>query len=331
MNTIALPIDELADTLSEIANGNFYARIESEYKGDFDRIKKSVNSTAIDLDKYLTEKEKAESDAYKAELAKGQAEAVAEAMLSSARYASKIQQNLLPQKEVFDKAFSDYSIIWHPRDIVGGDFYWLKNFDKGTVLCVCDCTGHGTPGALLTMLVASTFESIISDEQITDTASILYMLDQRLSTVLNAKTDDVTSMVINDGCDLVVMFIAKNGSVSMSAGNTNVLVCDGKEVIRYKGQQLFVGEGRITSKDYVNVIRLSPNRNNKFYIASDGLSDQIGGEHKKQFGYKVLENIILENHKEDQKTISNKIWEAFEEHQGDEDRRDDFVLITFKI
>jgi len=331
MDTITLPIDDVSATLQEIANGNFEARIESEYKGDFDRLKKSVNSTAVDLDKYLTEKQQAESEAYKAKLAKAQAEAVADVMLSSARYANKIQQNLLPQSDVFDEAFSDYSVIWKPRDIVGGDFYWMRNFDEGTVLCVCDCTGHGTPGALLTMLVASTLETIISEERHTDTAQILYMLDQRLATVLNAKIDDIASMDINDGCDLVVMFIGKEGGISMSAGNFNLFVCDGEKVTRYKGQSLFVGEGRIKSKDEVKVVSIPHNPNDKFYIASDGLPDQIGGERNIQFGYRTLERIILENHHENQSVISGKVWDAFESHRGDEPRRDDFELITFKL
>ena len=330
METLELPIEDVATTLQEIANGNFEARIEREYKGDFDRIKKSVNSAAVDLDTYLTEKQRAENDAHRAELAKGQAEAVAEAMLSSARYANKIQRNLLPQNNVFEEAFSDYSVIWHPRDIVGGDFYWLKNFEEGAILCVCDCTGHGTPGALLTMLVASTLETLISEGRRTDTAEILFLLDQRLSTVLNAKADDVFSMEINDGCDLVVMHVAKDGSVSMSAGNINVFTCDGNEVVRYRGQPLFVGEGRLKSKEEVEVVKIPANPQNKFYVASDGLSDQIGGAFVKQFGYKALENIILDNHDESQESISQRIWNAFEEFRGEEPRRDDFQLITFK-
>jgi len=251
-------------------------------------------------------------------------------MLSSARYANKIQRNLLPGNHVFDEAFSDYSVIWHPRDIVGGDFYWLKKFKKGSVLCVCDCTGHGTPGALLTMLVASMLENLVSEERYTDIAEILYMLVERLAAVLNAKSDDIDSMEINDGCDLVIMFIANDGSVSMSAGNIDVFTCDGKAVTRYRGQPLFVGEGRLKNKNEVEVISISGNPENKFYISSDGLCDQIGGEHNKQFGYKELESIVLENHHENQTVISDKIWDAFEEHRGEEPRRDDFELITFK-
>jgi len=330
MNTIALPIDEVSSTLQEVAGGNFDARIKSEYKGDFDRIKEAVNSTAVDLDTYLKERDKAEHEAHAAELAKGQAEAVSEAMLDSARYANKIQQNILPEESVFVKAFSDHSIIWKPRDIVGGDFYWLKNFKKGSVLCVCDCTGHGTPGALLTMLVASTLETLVTEERCTDTAEILYLLDRRLAAVLNAQYDDIASMKINDGCDLAVMFIANDGAITLSAGNLNVLACDGSSVTRYRGQTLFVGEGRLKDKNDVNVVRIPPNPDNKFYVSSDGLYDQIGGEQYKQFGLPTVESIIIENHHEKQEAISDMIWEAFEAFRGDEPRRDDFELITFK-
>ncbi|MCL2665487.1 MAG: SpoIIE family protein phosphatase [Defluviitaleaceae bacterium] len=331
MDTISLPIDEVAYALAEIANGNFNVRISSDYKGDFARIKKSVNSTAVDLDKYLTEKEKAESDAYKAELAKGQAEAVAEAMLSSARYARKIQRNLLPTNRVFDEIFADYSIIWEPRDVVGGDFYWLKNFGGCAVLCVCDCTGHGTPGALLTMLVASILEALVTSEHCTDTAQILYALDRRLAAVLNVKTGGAADMEINDGCDIVVMHISKDGSILMSAGNINVFACDGSKVTRHRGQSLFIGEGRLEGKGEVETVKIEPKPGQKFYVASDGLSDQIGGGQKKQFGYKVLEQIILENHSEKQETVTKKVWDAFEEYRGDEPRRDDFELISFKL
>ena len=138
-------------------------------------------------------------------------------------------------------------------------------------------------------------------------------------------------MEINDGCDLVIMFIAKDGNISMSAGNTNVFTCDGDKVSRYKGQQLFIGEGRLTSKDEVEVIDIKPNPDNKYYISTDGLYDQIGGETKKQFGYKKLENIIIDNHHKSQEFISGKIWETFEEYRGNEPRRDDIELITFKL
>jgi len=251
-------------------------------------------------------------------------------VMSSIQYANKIQKNLLPTDSVLKTAFSDYSVIWEPRDVVGGDIYWAKNFEDGTVLCICDCTGHGTPGALLTMLVVSAFESTITEKDYKDTAQILYMLDKRLATVLNVKTDDSVSMDINDGCDLAVLFIAKDGGVTVSSGNTNVFVCDGEKVTRHKGQSIFIGEGRISHKDEIKTIIIPSNPSNKYYIASDGLSDQIGGEKNRKFGYKTFEGIILDNHNEGLNIITKRIWDIFEEYRGNQPRRDDFELITFK-
>ena len=247
----------------------------------------------------------------------------------SIKYAGKIQKNLIPDEDKLKEAFSDYSIIWKPRDVVGGDIYWAKNFDDGTILCVCDCTGHGTPGALLTMLVVSSFESTITNERHTDTAEIIYMLDRKLSSVLNVKSGDEFSTDINDGCDLAVLFIAKDGSITMSAGNMGVFVCNGEKVTRYKGQKMYVGEGKIKSKDKIKTVKIPADPGNKFYIASDGLYDQIGGEEKIPYGYSGFEGIILDNHNEKHSVISDKIWQSFEEYRGDNMRRDDFELITF--
>ena len=245
------------------------------------------------------------------------------------RYASKIQTSIIPDEEKLGKAFSDYSIIWKPRDIVGGDIYWAKNFDDGTVLCVCDCTGHGTPGALLTMLVVSAFESTITKESHTNTAEILYMLDKRIASVLNVKSNTEEYTDINDGCDLAVLFIANDGSVTFSSGNTNIFVSDGKEITRHRGQKIYVGEGKIKSKDNVKTTFIEANPANKFYIASDGLYDQIGGYDKIPYGYDEFEKLILENHSKEHNVISDTIWQSFESYRGDNARRDDFELITF--
>ena len=257
-------------------------------------------------------------------------------ILSSIQYASKIQRNLLPREAKFEEAFSDHAIIWNPRDVVGGDVYWLRNFDKGSVLCVCDCTGHGTPGALLTMLVSSAFESIVNEENCDDPALIMAELDHRLAISLNAEQNASghkrkLAIDFNDGCDLAILFIArKDKSIKMASGNTNVFVCDGNEVKRYTGQRLHIGSGYLTDKADVTIQEIPPNINHKYYIASDGLYDQIGDDGTK-FGYKSLCNMILENHNCPQSKIADKIWQAFEAKRGHEDRRDDVELIAFTL
>lgn len=287
-----------------------------------------------DIKKYMTDKLEAEQAMHESDLAKGRAEAAREAIISSLTYASKIQKNLLPKEEVFKEAFSDYSIIWKPRDIVGGDIYWIKTFDEGTVLCVCDCTGHGTPGALLTTLVVSMLEASVNKNNYKDTADILLTLDQKLADALNVDLNvgaknEVSD--IKDGCDIAVIYIAKDGGVTISSGNIHIFICDGKQVTQLKGQKIFIGEGKLKSRDEIKEIKIPYNPENKYYIASDGLYDQIGGEYGIPFGYGTFKRIILENHNETQAFISEKIWEEFEDYRDDQPRRDDFELITIKI
>ncbi|MDR3000084.1 MAG: SpoIIE family protein phosphatase [Fibromonadaceae bacterium] len=249
-------------------------------------------------------------------------------IMAGINYASEIQRSILPPNHVMSSAFSDYSVIWEPRDIVGGDIYWAKRFGKGSVLCVCDCTGHGTPGALLTMLVMSALDSIVSESNCNDTAEIIFRLDERLRKVFNVRNYKEDKKM-NDGCDLAVLFIANDGSVRFSAGNTNVFICNEKKVQRVKGQKIFVGEG-IDNKEKIKTMYVPFDPKNKFYIASDGLFDQPGGEDSVPFGYKRFEKLVIANHTKDIATISNIIEAEFERYRGAEQRVDDLELIIFQ-
>ncbi|MCL2801524.1 MAG: SpoIIE family protein phosphatase [Treponema sp.] len=308
------PIKHLVYGLGRIAESRLDTRIEGNYNDEFDHIKDAVNSMAEKLKEHMN-------------------------LVSGIEYAGKIQRNLLPLDDTFKKAFTDYSCIWKPKDIVGGDIYWLKNFNDGTVLCVCDCTGHGTPGALLTMLVVSAFETLIDDSNYKDTAQIIWELEKKLIAELNVSSKRASKgLVINDGCDLAVLYISKKGAVKISSGNTNVFICDGKNIQRLRGQKLRVGSGALINKEQIDVTVIEENPNNKFYIVSDGLYEQIGSQLDSQFGndellpfgFKILEKIILENHNESQSVISEKIYIEFENHRGNNARRDDLQLITFK-
>ena len=327
------PVEHLVEGIGKIAEGDLDARIEGSYNDEFDKIKDAVNIMAANIKTYMEGKLRAEHQAHQSDIEKARAEAATEAIMSSISYASRIQKNLLPPDGTLEAAFSDYSVIWKPRDIVGGDIYWTKRFDTGTSLCVADCTGHGTPGALLTMLVVSALQSIIWPSNRCDTAAILWQLDQRLAAVLHAEggTNGTQGIAdIADGCDIVVLFIAKDGDVTFSSGHMNVFVCDGRDVRRFRGQHIFIGEGRLKSKDEVETHTIPASPDNKFYIASDGLYDQPGGGQGKAFGVKGFERILLESHNEKQAVIACRVWEAFEEYRGAEPRVDDIELIAFQ-
>lgn len=254
-----------------------------------------------------------------------------ETILSGMAYAGKIQRNLLPSEENFKKAFSDYSILWSPKDIVGGDIYWLRNFPDGAVLCVADCTGHGIPGALLTMLVSTALDNVVREDNYRDTARILYELDRRGKEILYSKRSVENAILdIRDGCDLAVLFVAKDGSVIFSSANTPVFICDGREVRRYRGQRLHIGEGRLKSPGEVERIALPANRDAVYYVATDGLFDQIDAGGGRPFGRRAFQEMILAHYQEKQAEVSQKVWEAFEAHRGSQPPRDDVELISFR-
>ena len=307
-----------------------YNAIKNQYKSRarLDALASNLSLTT----KSLREKRMAVQSAHDAELDKARAEAAREAVLSSLVYASRIQRALLPPRTIFTEAFADFSILWHPRDIVSGDIYWIKNFADGTVLCVCDCTGHGTPGALLTMLVVSAFDVIVNEHTYKDTASIMRKLDAHLAAALYDSSDEEKNDMadIRDGCDLAILYFPKSGDVTFSSANFPVFVCDGSAVTRLKGQRIFVGEGKLSGDVKIKTTVIPSKPGNKYYISSDGMFDQKGGAKGLPFGYSSFKKIILEHHNEPLDVISGKIWDKYESYRGSHPRKDDFELISIK-
>lgn len=334
VESVTRPMEEIGRAAKRFARGHLDFSIRRRAKDEIGLLADGFSAAARELSVHLTEKQAAENAAHQAELARGKAEAATAAIVSGIKYASKIQKNLRPADTVFQSAFSDHHIIWKPRDIVGGDIYWMKNYGDGSILCVCDCTGHGTPGALLTMLVVSALEASVKESNYSDPAHILWRLDQQLAAVLNArqrKAGNGTALDFSDGCDIAIVFAAPGGEVRIASSGIPVFICDGKNVQRVRGQKLNIGEGLLRGPDTVKVSEIAPDPDNKFYIASDGLYDQIGGPLARPWGYSEFKKIILARHEAPLAHIGEKIWQAFEAWRNAEARRDDLELIAFQL
>ena len=325
---ISRPIREALQVLDRVAAGDFHARVLGSYSGEMALIKQSVNCMAARLADCVEQVVQAQGTAQASELEKARMEAAANAVLANLNYARTIQENMLPPAQELAQAFADHAVIWRPLDTVGGDVYWVKRFAQGTVLCVCDCTGNGMPGALLTMLVVSALEGAVDQGNCQDTAAAVWSVEQKLVRVFNLCERE--SARVRDGCDLAVLYIAKDGSVCASSGQMSVFACDGRAVTRYKGQRIYIGEGKVKSKEEIEVAQIPPRPGHKFYIASDGLFEQPGYGSEMPFGYKRFEKLILENHGHRQSVISEKVWNAFEGYRGAQPRVDDFLLLTFE-
>ncbi len=259
-----------------------------------------------------------------------------ESIIDSLRYASKIQRNLLPNEEEMAFSFKEYHLRWIPKDIVGGDLYWVKAFYNGTLLCVGDCTGHGTPGALLTMLVISALDTVVNEKNHSDVEQVVRAVDAQLSKALNAqqKQQDMgwqTSTHINDGVDLALIFLKNSGGADLLlVGGVRVLVCQQDDLQRFKGQRLHLGDGSLAKQDKIRVHKLENDTNSRYFIMTDGLSDQIGEESGLPFGYKRTETLLKENSDKSLADMFSSVHQAFNTHKGNEDQRDDLTFFAFQ-
>ncbi len=247
-------------------------------------------------------------------------------------YAREIQSRILPKQQELAETFADYHFYYKPLALVSGDFYWLHQFACGTVLVMGDCTGHGIPGALMTMMVTSILDGIIDETNCQDTKNIVFKLDRQLSSILNGNKREGDAY-IKHGLDLIVLFIDRqHKTIKLSSANMNLFLVkplNSVEVIR--GQRLYIGDGKIADKSKVRSVYLKYSSKCCYYMATDGIFEQIGGKKHLPYGYSRFKNLIFEHSAQGTKAAVNAVLKDFGEHMHGEIQRDDITLIGFRL
>jgi serine phosphatase RsbU (regulator of sigma subunit) len=268
---------------------------------------------------------------------------------ASIRYAQRIQQAVLGGKEEIIHRFksvpaNDAFVLFMPRDIVSGDFYWygevedpeieLPTLEEGAfipkirIMIVADCTGHGVPGAFMTMLGSSVLDEIIHDQQVIHPSIILKKLDERIRQTLLKDQGHQT----NDGMDMVVLAIndRKNEAIFAGAKNPLFIVRDG-EIQRIKGSKFPIGSNQYgTEKDFESH-QLTLKAGDRFYLSSDGYQDQWSNEKKGKFLRGRFEKLILEIYQKPMAEQELILKNAFLEWKGDTSQTDDVLLVGLKV
>ncbi len=247
-------------------------------------------------------------------------------MTDSILYANRIQQSVLPTDETLDDSFGEHFAVWKPRDVVGGDFYWLRKIGEVQWVAVGDCTGHGVPGALMTMLSVSLLDRIADSGEHDSPAAVLGKLNVLLKQTLHQMEQDGLS---DDGLDLGLMFI--HGDRTVYAG-TGVMLAVGDEsgMHSIKGDKRKIGYRRtpvdIAYTDHVFVA--DPHR--VFYLITDGIVDQNGAGSTSSLGRtRLLE--WLERHRTAPLAVQRDRFERMlSDYMQDELQRDDMTLLAFK-
>ena len=255
-------------------------------------------------------------------------------LMESIQYASLLQKGQLPRYERITNRFSSFSTIWEPRDTIGGDLFWLSPSESETsfFVTIADCTGHGVPGAMLSLLVSNLLERIYANNKLEDPAEALLLLDQYVRTGLNQDRKDSET---DNGCDAAILKIDKSSMIIKFAGAKIDLLqvsSDGK-VTRHKGYRVSLGyQDKIFVENKPLDISFGYEVGDLFALVTDGFTDQIGGTTgTTSYGYRRLEEILKTNCTSSAEEITTAMKSGFSAWQGTNARRDDVTAVVFRL
>ncbi len=211
----------------------------------------------------------------------------------SIQYASRIQSAVMPSKDFINKALPNYFILFKPRDIVSGDFYWIGEKDNKIIVVAADCTGHGVPGAFMSMLGVSFLNEIINKSEVTQANLILNQLREYVKSTLGQE-EHTEEIKAKDGMDIAICVFDFQSKTLQYAGAYNPLyLIRNGELIETKADKMPIGI-YINEKTTFTNHELNFEKEDIFYIFSDGYIDQFGGERGFKFMSKPFKRLLLD-------------------------------------
>jgi len=263
------------------------------------------------------------------EVQKNKLEVINHEITDSITYAKRIQEAMLPTKMMNNSLSDEVFIFFSPRDIVSGDFYWLYPYSSHELLiAAADCTGHGVPGAFLTMMGTTLLNKIIKDFDITTPSEILLKLDENVRESLHQNTPDSTK----DGMDVAICKIDKERNVLSYSGACRPLIhIRNKEITEYRPSFYSIGYYNERQEKSFENFEIPIIAGDMAYIFSDGYADQFGGEKKTKFMSKKLKELLVNISHLPMKEQQQQVADAFFNWKGNYQQTDDILLIGIKL
>ncbi len=246
----------------------------------------------------------------------------------SIRYAKRIQNAVMPSKEKMQEILPDHFIVFRPRDIVSGDYYWVSELGTKTVVAAVDCTGHGVPGAFLSMLGVAFLNEIVSKGLATSAADILEHLREYIITSLKQTSKQGGSQ---DGMDMALVIIDPEKQELQFAGANNPLIFISDGVSQsLKADKMPIGIYQRGDKKFSNH-SLSYKTGDTFYIFSDGYPDQFGGEKGRKFMRKRFQKLLADIQDKGMPEQGSILDMEFEKWKGSLDQVDDVLVMGVRL
>lgn len=243
-------------------------------------------------------------------------------------YAKRIQQAMLPSLSELRRTFPDSSVLYKPKDIVSGDFYWVEHRSGTTLFAAVDCTGHGVPGAFMSIVGHNLLNQAVKQNGKTLPADILHELNAGLYETLRQSTDAAS---VKDGMDMALCAFEESTLTLRFSGANNPIYLVREGVLQeIKGDKQPVGFPANEFKPFTtHSIQLS--KGDAIYLFSDGYADQFGGEKGKKFKYRQMQELILSIHEKPMQEQMQLLNDTIEQWKGKLEQVDDILVMGIKV
>lgn len=246
---------------------------------------------------------------------------------SSIDYAVKLQASILPSSQLIKENFDDHFIFFRPRDRVSGDFYWWTKVNEKIIITAADCTGHGVPGAIMSMMGVSLLREVVNKDFETRPEIILNRLRKEVIRTLDQK-GDITEQ--KDGMELALISIDPHSMICQyaGAGNPLYLIRDG-ELTEYKADLMPVSY--YDRMDQYTQHEFQLRKGDRLYLFSDGFADQFGEKEHKKFKAGAFKRLLLENADLSMKAQKRALEQSMNQWQGESEQIDDMLILALRI
>jgi PAS domain S-box-containing protein len=247
----------------------------------------------------------------------------------SINYAKRIQRAILPDTKLINKIFPESFIYYRAKDVVSGDFPWFIKVGEDYYIAAVDCTGHGVPGALISLIGYFLLNDIVRSRKISDPGIILDQLDEGVTRTLRQDSDESSA---KDGMDIALCKINLNKGELEYAGAHRPLYLMNKEALtEIKGNKFAIGGGIYKNQTNFTNHKFKISNGDSIYICSDGFPDQFGGPENRKFGPQRLRELIVNNHGMKMQDFYANAAAEWEKWKGENKQTDDVLLIGIKF
>ncbi|MCC7302093.1 MAG: tetratricopeptide repeat protein [Bacteroidia bacterium] len=248
-------------------------------------------------------------------------------IIDSINYARRIQSAVLPSEQVLQEHFSESFVIYRPRDIVGGDFYWVARSGDYSFIAVADCTGHGVPGGFMSMLGISFLDEIVLEKKVEDPADILDLLRLKVIVALKQGGGEAS----RDGMDIALLRRSESsGEILFAGAMSRVVVITEGESREYRGDKQPVGVFLEEQKQFSQK-KIESRAGSMIYLFTDGIADQFGGPKGKKFKHRNFVKLLQAHATEPIDNQENSILSSINSWRGSFEQVDDVTLIGIRL